>query len=161
MAKLTPNFSDAEFVVSKNHPDLAVKIQLTETDALRLKLLSESLLQPIRNEWRNPMTILSGIRSPELNEAVRGSKSSDHLHAIACDWTSKNLFQKFMWAYHNKLPYRQLIFYPDQNFIHCSINIPGRLFKTEAFVKYSSSPDYLPYTGGQLPPKPIKGDHHV
>ncbi len=144
--KLTKNFSNHEFTVSTDFPKLANKIEISEHGNNKLKLLSESLLQPIRDEWSDKsesITILSGIRSKELNTAIKGSSDSDHLYGIACDWTSKNLLAKFMWSFYLSLPYSQLIYYPDQHFIHCSINIPGRSFKHQSLVKYESTTKYL------------------
>ena len=34
-----------------------------------------------------PIRVSSGYRSPALNSAIRGSKSSAHMQALACDFT--------------------------------------------------------------------------
>jgi len=52
-----------------------------------VKKLAE-LMQSIRDEWKKPIIIDSGYRCPALNSIVKGSSSSDHLYAAACDFHS-------------------------------------------------------------------------
>jgi len=154
--KLTPNFSLKEFAVSNDHPDLAIYAKETLfSDKVLInttKLLCESILQPISYLINQlAMFILSGYRDDALNSAVGGSPKSDHCFASAVDFTTKNLRKLFELIVSLNLPYRQLIYYPDQNFIHISINIPGRPYKHEAFVKYKKNKHYLPYDGKKFP----------
>lgn len=148
---LTKHFKVAEFAVSKDHPELARDMVITDTIKLRLKLLCESILEPIRNGKENkssPIKILSGYRDPNLNESIGGAKDSDHKYGIASDLAFKGDLEQtskvFQEVIKGKLPYRQIIFYPDNNFIHVSINIPGRDFKNEALIKTEDG--YEPYT---------------
>lgn len=43
-----------------------------------LTMLIEKVLQPARDRWNRPIIINSGYRSPQVNKAVRGVKSSQH-----------------------------------------------------------------------------------
>jgi uncharacterized protein YcbK (DUF882 family) len=134
--KLSKNFRLDEFAVSKTYPELAEKIEFSYTDVLALELLAHKLLQPIRDKF-GPLEILSGKRSPELNDAVGGSKMSDHLESAAADITPKLFEAKhiFRWVVEdNPLPYRQSIYYPSQKFVHLSINLPWREVKHKAYI---------------------------
>lgn len=51
----------------------------------RLQTLIEELLDPIRAAWGAPVTVNSGYRSPELNDAVGGVARSQHLQGEAAD----------------------------------------------------------------------------
>lgn len=51
----------------------------------RLQTLIEELLDPIRAAWGAPVTVNSGYRSPELNDAVGGVARSQHLRGEAAD----------------------------------------------------------------------------
>ncbi len=51
----------------------------------RLQTLIEELLDPIRAAWGAPVTINSGYRSPELNAAVGGVATSQHMRGEAAD----------------------------------------------------------------------------
>ena len=137
MVKLSNNFDSTEFLVSNDYPDLAAQMLLDTEEIKRLRLLCQSILQPLRDQF-GPLKILSGLRSPELNAKVSGSPTSDHLSAIAADVTHKTTSAVSLWLTLTKTPgfsYRQCILYPDNNFFHVSINIPGKTYKRQVLKK--------------------------
>lgn len=83
--KLSEHFSLAEFVRS----DTASLLKIDNTPPLacveNLKLLCKNVLEPLRNIVKMPVKILSGYRCKELNEAVGGSKHSQHMQGQAAD----------------------------------------------------------------------------
>jgi zinc D-Ala-D-Ala carboxypeptidase len=50
-----------------------------------LQELSNMVLQPVRDHFGKSVTVNSGYRSPEVNTAVGGSKTSDHCKGQAAD----------------------------------------------------------------------------
>ena len=50
-----------------------------------LRYLAATTLQPIRDKIAYPMSVSSGYRSPALNKAVKGSKTSQHCFGEAAD----------------------------------------------------------------------------
>lgn len=60
-----------------NTPTTAVKKNLE-------KLINE-VLDPLREAWGAPIIVTSGYRSPKLNKAVGGSKTSQHVLGQAAD----------------------------------------------------------------------------
>ncbi len=60
-----------------NTPDAYAITNMTE--------LVNKLLDPIREKWGRPITVNSGYRSPELNAAVGGVSTSQHLRGQAAD----------------------------------------------------------------------------
>ena len=60
-----------------NSPTPAVKKNLE-------KLINE-VLDPLREAWGAPIIVTSGYRSPKLNKAVGGSKTSQHVLGQAAD----------------------------------------------------------------------------
>ena len=136
MTKLTENFQLKEFLYSEKYPKIAGEQSYTTTHVDCLKLLCESCLQPLRDHfgWTK---VLSGFRSEALNMAVYGTKNSDHLSGAAADIALPHALSMryvFWWAKRN-LPYRQLIWYKKAYFLHISVNIPGKPYKHEAFIK--------------------------
>ena len=141
--KLSKNINAYEMWVSHDHPDiieagrkLRPPVGLPEWAYPRLELLCFLCLQPIRDYFHRPVVILSGYRDLELNQAVNGYEKSDHMEAIAGDIFVESATQQevYNWAQDN-LPYRQLIFYPNHNFNHISINIPNKKpYKHESWV---------------------------
>lgn len=123
-AALSDHFALREFAVSASHPDLAV---LPPTPArVRLQSLAREVLEPIRTELGVGMRILSGYRSKALNDAVGGSVTSQHTHGEAVDWTVPNLRSAWtkvlaMVADGRLRGAGQMIYYPEQGFIHCAL----------------------------------------
>jgi hypothetical protein len=84
--KLSANFTLRELTRSGTAMRRGIENQPGNDEMLNLKALCQSCLQPIRDKF-GPVTILSGYRSPELNRAVGGSKTSAHPHGYAADIT--------------------------------------------------------------------------
>jgi zinc D-Ala-D-Ala carboxypeptidase len=83
--KLTENFSLHEMIKSET----AVRRSLdnTPTDAViaNLRTLCEKILQPVRVAYGKGVKVNSGYRSPDVNAAVGGSRTSDHTKGQAAD----------------------------------------------------------------------------
>lgn len=60
-----------------------------------LSTLIKELLDPIREEYGKPITISSGYRSPKLNSAVNGSKTSNHSSGCAADCVCSDIDRLF------------------------------------------------------------------
>jgi len=57
----------------------------TEEVKKNLTTLVDRILDPLRTAWGAPIVVNSGYRSEALNEAVGGSKTSDHMTGRAAD----------------------------------------------------------------------------
>ncbi len=79
------NFSDKEFERSDTASRLGIDNSLTPSVANNLQYLVDTVLQPLRQSLMRPIRITSGYRSPELNTAVRGSSTSQHMRGEAAD----------------------------------------------------------------------------
>lgn len=97
-----------------------------------LTLLVENVLDHLREIYGKPITVNSGYRCPELNKAVGGSKTSDHVKGFSADITASNKEDnaKLFEIIKNNFVFDQLIWekgnskYPD--WVHVSYN-PDRL----------------------------------
>lgn len=88
--KLTNNFTLEEFRSNKhNNPDHPV-VQVPNHLISNVKELAENL-QILRNVVDKPITVNSGYRTEEYNEAVGGAKNSYHKKAMAADIRIKGL----------------------------------------------------------------------
>ena len=119
---MTKNFSLAELIFSRTAVDNNIEEQFKPPDSVKINLreLAERILQPIRNKYGRPITVNSGYRCPRLNEMVGGSKNSDHMKGMAADITCQNARELYDIATLMKLPFKQLIYYKDKNFVHVS-----------------------------------------
>lgn len=109
--ELSPHFTLAEFVRSS----LATRKGIDNTPSAatieNLKALCLNVLEPLRASLKKPVRISSGYRSPILNKAVGGSRSSQHMFGLAADiyvdgMSTEELFQYII---HNQIPFDQLI----------------------------------------------------
>lgn len=89
--------------------------------------LVDNILDPLREAYGKPIIVTSAYRSQKLNQAVGGSKTSQHLFGQAADIRSvedtkeenKKIFDLIKEL---NLPYDQLINEYDYNWIHVSFS---------------------------------------
>lgn len=97
-----------------------------------LTLLCRHVLQPVRNYFNLPVIINSGYRSANLNHAMGGASTSQHLFGQAADIEIPGISNDLLWTYiHENLEYDQLIaeyLIPDNpkaGWVHVSWNAKG------------------------------------
>lgn len=102
----------------------------SEEGVLKLQKLIEAVLDPLREWYGKPIRVNSGFRCEALNEAVRGSDTSQHRLGEAADITvgtkkgNKKLFEYIK----DNLPFDQLINESNFSWVHVSYR-EGRLRK--------------------------------
>jgi hypothetical protein len=86
---MTPHFTDYELLRSataERDPVLrAAQFEPPEEVLSNLQYLADTVLEPVRVWLGHPIRVTSGYRSPDVNAAVGGSKTSDHLWGKAAD----------------------------------------------------------------------------
>ena len=87
MEQFTKNFSYDELIASATAKRLGIDNTPSYDEKEKLRQLAEEVLQPIRDAWRAPIIVNSAYRSQEVNKAVGGSKTSQHLKGEAADIT--------------------------------------------------------------------------
>ncbi len=101
--KLSENFSLSEYTKSQTASRKGIDNTPGDEHLEAAKALFENVAQPIRDHF-GPTVITSGYRSPELNEAIGGSATSQHSKGEAvdlevmgtstaevCEWIADNL----------------------------------------------------------------------
>ncbi len=83
--QLTKNFSLHEFTKSNTAARRGIDNNPTAEHIHNLVELCEHVLQPLRDAIGKSIRISSGYRSEALNEAIGGSKTSDHCFGRAAD----------------------------------------------------------------------------
>lgn len=117
------NFTIQELTASTTAEEKKINNDPTPEAAENLKLLVDKVLDPLRDTYGKPIRVNSGYRSPALNAAVKGSKTSQHLKGQAADITggskqeNKKLFEL---AQELNLPYCQLIDEKNFSWVHIS-----------------------------------------
>jgi len=110
MTQLTENFKLAELIVTNTGYDNTPPNHIVDN----LYTLAQ-VLEKVRTACgNNPIRVLSGYRSPDVNEAVKGSKTSAHMKGLAADFTVGNMTIKDVFYAIRKagIVYDQLILEP-------------------------------------------------
>ena len=89
--QLSPHFTLDELTHSQEASRRGINNIPSSEVFANLKRLCVLLLEPLRASLGKQIFISSGYRSPALNEAVGGSKNSDHLRGLAADITCSPL----------------------------------------------------------------------
>lgn len=95
-----------------------------------LTALVNNVLDPLRQIYGKPIKVNSGYRCLELNKAVGGSKTSDHVKGFAADLTggSKQENEKIFNIIRDNFVWTQLINERDFSWVHVSYD-PSNLKK--------------------------------
>lgn len=97
-----------------------------------LRRVCQEILEPVRNHFGKPFSPSSGYRSPALNTAIGGAKTSQHMKGQAADFEVPGVPNHELAAWvRDNLDYDQLIleYYipgqPSSGWVHCSVKAAG------------------------------------
>lgn len=148
--KLSKHFKLSEFERSETAKELNINNIANNYVIDRLIELCQTILEPIRYET-GKLFVTSGYRSPKLNKAIGGSRSSQHMVGEAADIKSYDLstFEIMIIAIEEDLPYHQLI---DEfgSWVHVSIAPKGEQPRKQILkaVKENGKTKYLKMSKG-------------
>ena len=148
--KLTANFTLDELIKSQVAERKGINNNPSEDHMNNLKLLSEKVLQPVRDHFGKVVTVSSGYRSPELCETIGSSKNSQHAKGQAADFEIFDVSDQELVIWIDKnLDYDQMILEfwkgpdePNSGWVHCSYKKEGnrkqllRAYKEDGRTKY-------------------------
>tara|TARA_R100000353_G_scaffold111058_2_gene79707 strand:- start:35505 stop:35978 length:474 start_codon:yes stop_codon:yes gene_type:complete len=150
--KLSKNLSLKEMTKSWTALRKGIDNTPTPEHIENMKALAENIFQPIRDYFGVPIHISSGYRSKALNEAIGGSKTSQHSKGQAIDLDRDGHSQPdnsdlFIFVKDN-LDFDQMIweFGTDENpdWVHISYN-PGEKQRNQILVAYKDSKNRTRY----------------
>ncbi|NDW09068.1 D-Ala-D-Ala carboxypeptidase family metallohydrolase [Dysgonomonas sp. 520] len=124
--QVSSNFKLSEFEYSAIAASKKIENRVTDPIVLEsIRNLVSKVLQPLRGKVNKPVYISSGYRSSELNKAVGGAASSQHMKGEASDIkiTGMSSYDIANLVVKMGLPYDQLILYP--SFVHVSTKRVG------------------------------------
>lgn len=112
MTKISKHLTLEELTYSETAIKLGITNAPTQGQIANLTRLAEKVFEPVREHFGVPIHISSGYRIINLNQAIRGSITSQHCRGEAIDIDMKgdkvNNAQIFYWIKDN-LKYDQLI----------------------------------------------------
>ena len=124
---ISPHFTFEELTRTSKIPYKLLNPLLAKDYLFNLTLLANYLLEPVRSILNAPLLITSAYRCKELNKAVGGSETSQHLTATAADFKPKHIsLEEAFFRLKNSpfLHYGQLIL--EKSWIHISLGVPFR-----------------------------------
>jgi hypothetical protein len=143
--RLSPRFTLAELTITNskliNKPNSPVLIA-------NLQAVCINILEPVRKHFNKAVIIHSGYRSPAVNSAIGGSKTSQHCRGEAADFhvAQYSVYEVALWISEN-LDFDQLIlenFVPNiesSGWVHCSYSKRDR---NQELTKFKGSSKYYP-----------------
>ncbi|MAY20327.1 MAG: hypothetical protein CL955_06885 [Erythrobacteraceae bacterium] len=133
MTQLSKHFALHEFTRSQTASRRDIDNRPGEAEIAALRLLCHKVLEPVREHFDRPVRISSGYRSPALNRAIGGSRTSQHCKGEAADFEIAGISNIEVCRWMEKhLNYDQLIleFYtpgqPNSGWVHVSYRQPYR-----------------------------------
>lgn len=155
--KLSKNFNLNEFTKSATATARGIDNTPQGVHLENLKYVVEKICQPARDYFGKPVKINSGYRSPALNTAVGGSKTSQHCNGEAVDMEIEGLPNKTLadWIAEN-CEFDQVIleFYnpaegANSGWVHASVRRDGKnrkskliAFKDGKSTRYEAVSDF-------------------
>lgn len=98
--QLSPHFKLSEFENSSTARARGINNKVPENLIPSLRNLCTEVLEPLRTIVKEPIIISSGYRCSQLNAAVGGSKTSQHMKGEACDIYLKDQRKLLEWFAH-------------------------------------------------------------
>ncbi|MFI3315110.1 MAG: D-Ala-D-Ala carboxypeptidase family metallohydrolase, partial [Rikenellaceae bacterium] len=148
--KISDHFALEEFTQSTTAKRLGIQNEPEQYQKENIKNLVIKLLEPLRKLYGLPLKINSGYRCSELNRAVGGVDTSQHLLGEAADVACENPQHLLNKLKDSNLDFDQAILYP--TFLHLSLKSVGEnrkslILKVLLFVLFCfsgcSKPIYL------------------
>tara|TARA_B110000977_G_C11058737_1_gene485100 strand:+ start:239 stop:697 length:459 start_codon:yes stop_codon:yes gene_type:complete len=148
--KLTENLSLAEVTKSATAIRKGITNTPSATHLIALKEVSKNIFQPCREHFGKPLAVTSGYRSEALNEAIGGSKTSQHSKGEALDldadvfggFSNAELFNYIK----DHLDFDQLIWEFGNNnnpaWVHCSYKTRGNRNEVLIAIKTNNQTTY-------------------
>ena len=122
--KLTKHFTLEEFTRSSTAKARGIDNTVPEKLIPALRNLCETVLEPLREQAKEPVEISSGYRCPALNKAVGGKNTSQHMKGEACDIYMEDKEKLRKWfAILMDGDFDQLIFERNRRTEHCWIHV--------------------------------------
>ena len=132
--KISKNFNLSEFTASDTATKKGIKNIPSKEQQDNIIALVENVVQPLRTRFGR-ITINSGFRNAELNKAVGGVSTSNHMQGYACDMVFHEAKLQDVWdyLYSRQLPYQEAGLYLNRNFIHIAYN-PKHVVQHKTFI---------------------------
>lgn len=149
MTQISPHFTLEQLCYSSTAIRLNIDNTPDQEHIDNLKLLCENILEPLYKVFGDRLKITSAYRCKQLNKAIGGSQTSQHISGCAADSGIQGMTTKeyYKWAKTANLPFDQMIeeFASSGGWLHISYS---RLSRREFLIatKENGITKYTPDT---------------
>jgi len=151
--KISEHISLKEALRSNTAKRLGINNTPDEEAMANMKVIAQTVFEPLREHFGEPIYISSFYRSPQLNKAIGGSKKSQHCKGEAIDIDdvySKATNADFFNYIKEKLEFDQLIWEFGNNeqpdWVHVSYNLGKNRMRILKAVKQNGRTQYIDIT---------------
>ena len=155
MEKISKYMSHAEAIKSQTAIRKGIVNEPDEEQLEAMKFVSKNVFDKVREFVGGPLLASSFFRSPELNAAIGGSRTSQHCKGeaidIDADYYGKGSNKEIFWFIKNKLTFDQLIWEfgntTNPDWVHVSLRKDGqnRAEVLRCFRRDDGSTQYIPF----------------
>jgi len=134
--RLSKNFTLEEFLVSQTATRHGIDMTPPPEIIENLQRLVTGVMQPLRDQVGVGIFISSGFRPLELNTAIGGSKTSEHINGNACDFKviGQTPYDTASLIVEMELPFDQVI-HEFGRWVHCGVRDILRSQQLTAYKK--------------------------
>lgn len=152
--KISKYLNYAEATKSQTATRKGIKNEPNEDQLESMKYVANKVFDPVREHIGGPLFASSFFRSPELNAAIGGSKTSQHCKGeaidIDCDYYAVASNREVFWFIKNKLTFDQLIWEfgntTNPDWVHVSLKKEGNRGEVlRCFRRDDGTTQYIPF----------------
>lgn len=152
--KLSKYLNYAEAIKSQTATRKGIKNEPNEEQLESMKYVASNVFDHVREHIGGPLFASSFFRSPELNAAIGGSRTSQHCKGeaidIDCDFYGVGSNKEVFWFIKNKLKFDQLIWEfgttSNPDWVHVSLKKEGNRGEVlRCFRRDDGTTQYIPF----------------
>jgi zinc D-Ala-D-Ala carboxypeptidase len=114
-----------------------------------MKITAEKVFEPVRKALNRPIIVSSFYRSPKLNTAIGGSKTSQHCKGEAIDIDTGDFNNEVFYWIKNNLVFDQLIWEfgdtKEPSWVHVSYSVNGNRGQILRAYSENGETKYIPF----------------
>jgi zinc D-Ala-D-Ala carboxypeptidase len=149
MTQVSEHISLKEAIRSQTASRLGISNDPTEEHLASMKITAEKVFEPVRKALNRPIIVSSFYRSPKLNTAIGGSKTSQHCKGEAIDIDTGVFNNEVFYWIKNNLVFDQLIWEfgdtKEPSWVHVSYSVNGNRGQILRAYSENGKTKYIPF----------------
>jgi zinc D-Ala-D-Ala carboxypeptidase len=149
MTQVSEHISLKEATRSQTSSRMGISNEPTEEHLAAMRITAEKVFEPVRKALNRPIIVSSFYRSPKLNTAIGGSKTSQHCKGEAIDIDTGDFNNEVFYWIKNNLVFDQLIWEfgdtKEPSWVHVSYSVSGNRKQVLRAYSENGKTKYIPF----------------